>query len=634
MRSCISVDNCDSTDPILRFIAQELHSTLDQNDHTGTDAFSGGVKEYEFRLQSLLTRPRSCMTLFPLFVQQKRYQTITVQERLILVSVKPSEDEEDTIRPDQDYNTEKDPDPSSSSPVLVAGLEVLEYNLIPIDHSNNTKSISGTQHPGLRKERIVYIAKVDTSGCWPLPGLETRSLKSPAQALVRGYLKSMRSQDDGCFKNHMSTKTSLFVFARAQPQYLFADSAKNTGKRVLDDRGLVRWWKNMITSVYIEPLSSSSSSTPTLKRGWWLIPGIESERQALNIVRSTSTPTSTSLDAPFSLNYGYPDRNSSENACALIPRFPDDPKSRMMQSPSCQGGMVDIRTFWELAAIGEESGAGKITGFFRVIEECEQKDEQEEKEQVDVTPSISTATSEPLTGSTDAYTKAINFLLSQDFSTLDRGQKSTRKWHGRLKTWIQVAAKKEAGIKAEADSKNNTCQDESVDMKDQAPAVEMQEGNVPAVDHHHCLNGGTPSWIQQLTIRVRLLQANAQPAEQNSQATSSDSTAPIVIQTLNPDLIKRKESSTSPAAAYTPAVNVLGSNLIKRKSSPSIPSSTTTAAQPVVNVLGANLIRRKPTTTPACTYSASTSEAPPSASSTPAVNILGLDFIKKRKLDP
>ncbi|KAF9986090.1 hypothetical protein BGZ75_002244, partial [Mortierella antarctica] len=417
--SSISFDN---QDPILRSIAQELHTALSQDGIP--NATLRGTKDYDFQLQSLLTRPRNCTTLFPPRVQKDRRQRITLQERLLLISVKPVED------PSSSRESKQVDPTATSSAVLVAGLEVLEYMLTPIGDAASSNSSSSTNNPSTgpqqtppRQERIVYIAKVDTSGCWPLPGLETQSLKSPAQALVKGYLRAMRSQEYECGAGNMNavghlsslslspsnkdeghtqdleqgqdqdqdqrsvTRTSLFVFARAQPQYLFAESVKNIGKRVLDDRGLVRWWKNMITSAYSLPSpssSSSSSSSPlhSKTQGWWLIPGIETERQAMNVIQSQSpspsrTPATATSTAgspsvtPLSLQYGYSDKDSKEMAYTLIPQFPDDPKSRMIKSPSCQGGFVDIKTFWELAAIGEESGAGKITGFFKVIEDVE-----------------------------------------------------------------------------------------------------------------------------------------------------------------------------------------------------------------------------------------------------------------------
>ncbi|KAI8600416.1 histone acetylation protein-domain-containing protein [Dissophora ornata] len=645
---------------------------------------SDSLHEYEFTLESFLTRPRTCSKLFPPRVQKQRYQRITVQERLILISAGPST--KDAVKnEDSEGQDKKEWDARA---VLVAGLEVLEYLLVPLAKEHTKLD---TQLP---YERIVYIAKVDTSGCWPLPGLDTGKGKSPARALVSGYLKAVRSkelsrtllpnanttsttatavqmsslkispsaitpgvhqdlqeQDQGGehgqlqqpkqSNQNITRKTSLYIFARAQPQYLFADSAKNSGKHVLDDRGLVRWWKNMVASVYNNNTSSSAQDGPsqtdeTKVQGWWHIPGIETERQAMNVIKATSTtgsPSSTSASG-FSWNYGYPDKGSKEMAHTLIPQFPDDPKSRMMQSPSCAGGFVNIHTFWELAAIGEESGAGKITGFFRVIEEDQAHEDNEYGQtgktaeelasaaaaMTASTPASASASAKgAVTGTEDSYTRVINFLLGLDFSTAEVSRDSTDQWRDRVKVWIERASKKES----------------------------EQEGNRQQLP-----------WIQKGTVSMQLRHADEiekaqeQVSEQTTQSTtptilekavSTQQNPPVVVHTLGAGLIKRKTpSSTTPTSATTPvapslAVNVLNPSLIKRK----VTATPATETAPAVNVLSPNLIKRKSTTTTTTTPAATIATEPPMGtpsssppSSAPAVNVLGASFIKKRKVDP
>src|SRR5690554_2588506 len=246
----------DSTDPILCSIADELRCALDDNNshhhsssslnNDGHGAGESGTKkdnasmkqEYAVRLESFLTRPRTCLKLFPPRVRKKRYQRITIQERLVLMSIgRPSSTTTDvtatavtTMVNDAVTVTEtatktnattikgnvSTDDKNDTRDVLIAGLEVLEYTLFPINHddshshSNNHSNNSGskgndasaehmknnsTRSRHQRPERIVYIAKVDTSGCWPLRELDVWSMKcSPAQALVRGYLKAIRGR--------------------------------------------------------------------------------------------------------------------------------------------------------------------------------------------------------------------------------------------------------------------------------------------------------------------------------------------------------------------------------------------------------------------------------------------------------
>ncbi|KAK3832273.1 MAG: histone acetylation protein-domain-containing protein [Linnemannia elongata] len=705
-------DNKD--DPILHSIAQELHTTLNQqpttsttheSDHSSTTTDSASLHTYEFRLESFLTRPRTCTTLFPPRVQKSRYSQIHVQERLVLLSAGPSSSPSSPADNSNGNNTDKDEKKNEATPVLIAGLEVLEYTLTPL--SPPSPSPSGNKAPQRREERIIYIAKVDTSGFWPLPGLERVSLrgKSPAQALVKGYLRSVRAtsrhglslstditatgtKDNNCGGSDTTNsaaatvaaagkmsalsitstpttahhrrprKTSLYIFARAQPQYLFANSAKNPQKRVLDDRGLVRWWKNTAASVYAESMDPSTTTTTTIQdqdqeqagrkpsgnrktkvQGWWHIPGIETERQAHNVIQSA---TATNNSKSFEWIYGYPDKDSKELANALIPQFPDDPKSRMMQSPSCQGGFVNIRTFWELAAIGEESGAGKITGFFRIVEEDEGEDEGEEEEGEEIQEKA-------VTGTTAGYTKVINSLLDLEFSTMEDARMSTRKWQDRVEVWIRKSVEREAERVLEVEAARRQEQEKEGGKKEDEK--EEKKEAVVAVK---------PLWIQKGSVEIMLCHGSDIPptlspvvATQEPTTTATVATpaaTPAVVNTLSIGLIKRKAptpasttattatTTTAASTTATPAVNVLGAGLIKRKVVASTVSDSNAtpapaaAAAPVVNVLGAGLIKRKvsPTST---TPPTTTITMPETSSTAPVVNVLGACFIKKRKTD-
>ncbi|KAF9209206.1 hypothetical protein BGZ49_005828 [Haplosporangium sp. Z 27] len=650
----------DSTDPVLRSIAREFDNIYNSRDESSSidivpSPANDGLPQvtppteqqqqkkkqqkaiYDFQLESFYTRGKPDTSLFPPRVHKQRYQTITVRERLILVSIGPSTANSDTSK----QETEE----SRKDAVLVAGLEVLEYYLLPITKGSTSTSSEGSSDKTTISdrgsiERIIYIAKVDTSGNWPLPGIDSRGLKSPTHALVKGYLNGIRSINFiespisrkviGATADQLSSltisldeaedvdaieekdptrglesggfnikKTSLYIFARAQPQYLFADSAKNSGKHVLDDRGLVRWWKNMVASVYSDPLDPSSDQKTNIQ-GWWHIPGIDTERGATRAIQSSSS--SSSSEPAFNWTYGYPDKGSKEMANAVIPQFPDDPKSRLMRSPSGSDGYISVSTFWELTAIAEESGAGKITGFFRITEEVgETEKEESDKAHDSSSPNPSsksesrTATYEPsrknLKGTTKDYTKAINFLLDLNFSTLELSRESTRQWRKEVSKWTAM-------------SRNGESEQENTDWR-------------------------KTSWIQQLTVPIGLPQAEkitSQVTETNSTTVQSNPSTPTVL-TLNSGLIRRKEPTPA-----TTAINVLNTNLIKRKA----PQTTgedkviTPLTAPPVNVLSPGLIKRK---VPQTTESPAATTQTMSTTEGPAVNILGSDLIKKRKVD-
>lgn len=327
-------------------------------------------------------------------------------------------------------------------------------------------------------------------------------------------------------------------------------------------------------------------------------------------------------------------------ANSLIPQFPDDPKSRMMRSPSCQGGHVDIRTFWELTAIGEESGAGKITGFFRVIQEqWTEEDEKKSQDDVEVkkdtvleskTEATLASTSKP-SGSEGQYTSMINFLLGLNFSTLEHAQTSTAQWQHQVQSWREKSLMADQ-IRFSAGRK--TTEDSSAKTETETEPAEVEENKEKeeeGKDAKEPLTGTTTStltkeamelcqerlWIQVKTIEVGL---------------------PVLV-------VNDIQASTGPLSAVisTPVVHTLAAGLIKRKSPPM--DSTTPATVQVVNTLGAGLIRRKTTTTATTTTppttvpianaaAAATTTAATAFGTAPVVNVLGASFIKKRKIDP
>ncbi|KAG0269907.1 hypothetical protein DFQ27_001456 [Actinomortierella ambigua] len=804
-------------DPVAKLMAQSVANAFHHPIiKTGTaDHQQDETIGLEFRLHSFLTRPKATTDLYPRSsLQQQRYDRITVQERLVVLSVcerlgkEPSkvppviaattmtnkeggggQDRQEsadeaggvpggvttghetsaTTTGTTNNNTATATTTTTTSlgnespkPVLVAGLEVLEYRLyrslgttdqLDIDesdgnrnHSRNTQQ-QRQRHPQREVyEKVVYLAKVDTTGFWPPPvttndksqdassssSTTTRAARwratqkaSPAQVLVQAYLQAMRQQEktvallDKKARARVSSsasssqwlpphhaRTSLYVFARAQPQYLFAKSANNPLKRPLSDRGLVRWWKKMIEAVYnsrsrssdrdnsSSSITNTTTTTATEAPGAslstivanWHIPGVDEERLALRLIQhsgdaaillpshlnSSNTTTTAAATSTFSWQYGPPDRLPSsghERKPSSIPRlardwipcFPDDPKSRLMQSsPSCRGGQVDLRLFWELAAISEESGAGKTTGFFRVIEDFPESEEQqqqqqhspaleeqsmrqnddEEKPKVETTPPLidqgdgvveletPQQPQQPLQshskrgGSSSDYTQAINTLLNLNFSNPTLAVESTRKWEQKIATWIQNECVGEGNVPSSPTPPPPSPQ----------PSI-LASATLPSISKSP---SGSPSWIEDHLIQVEYCVPTKLPL--HSAFSEALNVTPQIA------------GASVTTASGPPQVNILGANFVRKSggshgvSSSLSPTCTTPAA--TVNILGAGLIKRKnpPTsfTTTTAASLASTPQTPQQPSSAPTttilpngatVNILGAGFIKKRKTD-
>lgn len=191
---------------------------------------------------------------------------------------------------------------------------------------------------------VVYISKVDTSGGLP-NGLTSR--------LVRSYV------------SNLTQPCTVHVFARAQPQYLFAESSKNTEKKALDDRGLVSWWLHTLNKVPAKDI-----------KAWWYIPGIDDEQSALIEVGARKREWKSADHIEWKYGSSYTD---DALASQVIPRFDDDAKTRLLKDHP--DAALKVSEFWGLLSISEECGSGKLAGFFelKLNQATQQQEEQEEK---------------------------------------------------------------------------------------------------------------------------------------------------------------------------------------------------------------------------------------------------------------
>ncbi|KAI8987253.1 H3 K56 histone acetylation protein RTT109 [Mycotypha africana] len=226
---------------------------------------------------------------------------------------------------------------STAASGFVCGLETYEYKLTDVD------SVI---------KNIVYVSKVDTNSMH-------RKYKGLTARLIQAYITSL------------PCNTSVFVFARAQPQYLFAKSADNEDKKILSDRELVSWWLHVLNKV---------------KRkceGVWFIPGIEDSSSALIEIgaRKRGWAPSTSIKWQYSVPF-----DSEADAASSIPQFEDDAKSRLLKNIEGEQEKMSVKDFFNILSIGEECGSGKLTGFFKLklnVQENETSDFEDNENDTD-----------------------------------------------------------------------------------------------------------------------------------------------------------------------------------------------------------------------------------------------------------
>ncbi|EJD39945.1 hypothetical protein AURDEDRAFT_170926 [Auricularia subglabra TFB-10046 SS5] len=114
----------------------------------------------------------------------------------------------------------------------------------------------------------------------------------------------------------------VHVFARAQGQYLFPNSADYAGKRVRGDAGLCRWWRSA--------LSEAARDAPVLGM-YYIVPGMDAD-EAVHVLGGLPPPGSSWV---YGHPYGdaslpWPARGKAPGVAGLVPWFEDDAKSRFI----------------------------------------------------------------------------------------------------------------------------------------------------------------------------------------------------------------------------------------------------------------------------------------------------------------
>ncbi|MCJ1264423.1 hypothetical protein MMC22_004294 [Lobaria immixta] len=234
----------------------------------------------------------------------------------------------------------------------------------------------------------LFVSKADSTGYLHHLGLPKGTpspLKTISTTFITFLIETRRRPD---------RKLVLSLFARAQDQYLFPGSIENRHKHVLDDRGLVKWWCQVVDPILQrhpctdeEPkpetgLANAIDSSYTA-RGFLRVPGCDSHEITSFFPKRFQKP---SLPRKWLPADPLRDLGRSPNLPerCLIPRFPDDPKARFVdeldaelpeppsqnpKSPSKTrhpGRWKSVRSleqFWEMMAFRQECSSGRLVGF-------------------------------------------------------------------------------------------------------------------------------------------------------------------------------------------------------------------------------------------------------------------------------
>jgi len=220
----------------------------------------------------------------------------------------------------------------------------------------------------------VFVSKADSTGylhLLRLPAGTASPIREVSAAFVSYLVEQRRRKDIQCV---------VSLFARAQAQYLFPGSVENEGKHVLDDRGLVKWWCRVLHPLAVSPPVGGGHRPWNGVKAYLVIPGLDRYETRAFLPRVPGATERWVLGHPLEKVSHYWREYDWVPARCLIPRYPDDPKSRFRdeldeeanrsEGLKVSGAWRSVRSvdqFWEMMAFRQECSSGRMTGFIWVV---------------------------------------------------------------------------------------------------------------------------------------------------------------------------------------------------------------------------------------------------------------------------
>lgn len=212
----------------------------------------------------------------------------------------------------------------------------------------------------------IFVSKADSTGFLDILHLD-RNSGSVIRNITVQFLRFLIN------RRLAGPRVVLSLFARSQNQYLFPGSIEYAGKHVLDDRQLIKWWcKTLDPVIRYSGLGAEHNTSDAA--GYVLVPGCDkSETKAFFPASAKQNPPHGSAwTASYPMELLVPDVSGPPRC--LIPRLPDDPKSRFLtdldDSKDESGQWRSVKTmeqFWELMSYRQECSAGRLVGFIWAV---------------------------------------------------------------------------------------------------------------------------------------------------------------------------------------------------------------------------------------------------------------------------
>ncbi|KAJ5512694.1 hypothetical protein N7463_002246 [Penicillium fimorum] len=259
-------------------------------------------------------------------------------------------------------------DSNDDGETIIFGMEVMVYNTAHLT--------------------TIFVSKADSTGFLHL-------LKLPRKVSILRLVSNTFLSFLARTRQRPGVRLVVSLFARAQNQYLFPGSIENPEKHVLDDRGLIKWWCRVLDPILREHEAESAlQKTKALDQ---TVEAAKASATAYLIVPSCDrfetrnffppTAKADAKDRPRWLN-SYPLEQLCHDPSApprcLVPRFPDDPKTRFLidldgelpeekegQPAAANAGrwhsVRSLDQFWEMMSFRQECSAGRLVGFLWLV---------------------------------------------------------------------------------------------------------------------------------------------------------------------------------------------------------------------------------------------------------------------------
>lgn len=429
---------------------------------------------------------------------------------------------------------------------------------------------------------ILFVSKADSTGYLSLLKLP-KGAPSPIRevsAAVMSHLVETRIRP--------KTQFVISLFARAQGQYLFPGSVENTGKHVLDDRGLIKWWCRVLNPLIESPPSVAARDGKA--HGYLIVPGLDAYETKAFVPRTSLS--SWSLTHPLEKISHYTREFDWVPPRCLIPRYPDDPKSRfrdeldeeahksgLMKNTGSWQSVKTLDMFWEMMAFRQECSSGRMTGFAWVVFNDKKDDRPKTPETPKKQQGIINITT-PSTTPRKLFTST-GKALPQSTNKPKPDAKSKKKGKHREKKKIVL----KGIIKTKPPRSKTEQRNYLLEKPESTPyywwPVPGRGERIFSEDGYKRTNelllhldfatldkacGSTKRWISEVGLRsawgYKVMGTVETPV-----AAATETTAGVVVNNLS-GLVKRKRSETDAAAAPAEPVTMLSAGLIRKKPKP------------------------------------------------------------------